>query len=292
ETLYTDFPTGESSCSGTIPSTKQTPPDNAHEVVYTVNLQLPQFNHKSLDLWFAIAKADFGANRITSDAQKYVQLLKALPYQIAEQLQDILQKLLNERVVGDKRPSQLLREMRVLAQDSVQEDVLHQLWTERLPPKIRPLLIISENLGLNELAVMADRLVDNLDLLPVMAVHGADTTGHDKHSGSITTPQTERQLLEINTALKDCQNCLANLQVSQQLIQKQLYEMQSQQQQQQQNINQLQNSLRYENRARSRRRSLAPNRNGTCYYHTKWGNDAHRCTLPCNFKSSANNQGN
>lgn len=183
--------------------------------------------------------------------------------------------------------------MKALAQDSVDDEVLHQLWSERLPHKIRPLLIISESLDLDALAEMADHFMDMMEILPVMAVHSQDASSHTKKPQSPSaTSQIERQLSEICLTLKNCQNNLADLQASQQITQKQLYEMRSQQQQQQQVINQLQQNLQHENRSRSRQRSLTPNRNGICYYHNKWGNDARKCTQPCKFSSIQMNRGN
>ncbi|XP_065161448.1 uncharacterized protein [Atheta coriaria] len=150
-------------------------------------------------MWFAIAEADFTANRITSDNQKYSQTLKALPLSISKQLWDVisnpptqdkyptlktailsrfsdsrqtqLHKLLRDMTLGDKRPSQLLREMRELAKGSMEDEALHQLWKERLPAWVRPYLLVSTNLNdLNSLAEIADRLVLNMGSSSVYAV--------------------------------------------------------------------------------------------------------------------------
>ncbi|XP_053597912.1 uncharacterized protein LOC128668618 [Microplitis demolitor] len=123
--------------------------------VYAVNLNIPQFASDAPEMWFAIAEADFTANRITSDNQKYSQTLKVLPLSISKQLWDIigqppaqdkyqalknailqrfsesrqtqLQKLLKEMTLGDRKPSQLLREMRELAKTAVTDEALYQL---------------------------------------------------------------------------------------------------------------------------------------------------------------------
>lgn len=275
------------------------------EFVYAVNLHLPQFAPESPDIWFAIAEADFTANRITSDAQKYNQLLKSLPLNIAYQLIDIvsnapsqnkyetlktailqrfsesrqkqIQKLLREKVLGNKKPSQLLREMRELSKNAVTDEVLHQLWTERLPERIRPLLVISDNLNdLNALAETADRIMDALVSNSVMSVHNSGFPSCSQQvSNSPDLTKIERQLLEMRLMLECCQQDIKNLQSTQQQLQHQTQHHQPQPHVQ-----------------RPRTRSITPNRSGVCYYHTRWGNDARHCTKPCKFTTPTQNQGN
>jgi hypothetical protein len=47
-----------------------------------------------------------------------------------------LKKLLHTFELGDKRPSQLLREMQELSDNKLSDDVLKILWIQRLPVKI------------------------------------------------------------------------------------------------------------------------------------------------------------
>ncbi|KAH0567753.1 hypothetical protein KQX54_013355, partial [Cotesia glomerata] len=71
---------------GLIPVTQQVP----EQQVFAVSLNLPQFTADRPEIWFAIAEADFTANRITSDSQRYSQILKALQPNIQNQLWDII----------------------------------------------------------------------------------------------------------------------------------------------------------------------------------------------------------
>lgn len=294
--------------NSTDSSQQNQPTTNVHQdFVYSVNLHLPQFSSESPELWFAIAEADFTANRITSDAQRYNQLLKALPLNVASQLIDIIsnapatdkykalkttilerfsesrtsqiQKLLREMVLSNKKPSQLLREMRELAKNSVTDEVLHQLWSERLPEKIRPLLVISDNLkNLNALAETADRIMDAINSTTVMAVQTRDSSPHKQQNLTQSDfTRLERQMLEMRLMLECCQRDIKTLQSNQN---------QPQQQQQHQH-RQLHQQTHV---SRTRNRSITPNRNGMCYYHHRWGNEARHCTKPCKFPPTSNQE--
>lgn len=57
-------------------------------------------------------------------------------YEESEERQ--FQKLVSEMSLGDQKPSQLLRRMRELAENTkVPEKTLHNLWTSRLPSHVR-----------------------------------------------------------------------------------------------------------------------------------------------------------
>lgn len=71
-----------------------------------------------------------------------------------------LHKLLTDLELGDKKPSQLLRHMRLFAGERVSEDVLRVKWLDLLPPSTRRLLCIFKASSLEELATAADELRD------------------------------------------------------------------------------------------------------------------------------------
>lgn len=283
--------------------------NSSQDHIYAVHLNLPQFAPDAPEMWFAIAEADFTANRIKNDNQKYSQTLKAIPMNISKQLWDIisnppqqdkyqtlktailtrfsdsrqmqLHKLLKGMTLADKRPSQLLREMRELARDALTDEVLHQLWKERLPAWVHPHLTMSENLSLNGIAEFADRLVLNTNSYPIYTVDAVNLP----HPTSVS--QLENQLRDIQLTLKACQKDINVLQTSQEHTQKQLYEIKQLQQQRCSNTQQqTQQYEQYEQHSyghRPRKRSVTPNRNGYCYYHNRWGNDARQCVQPCKF---------
>ena len=59
---------------------------------------------------------------------RYAALKDRLVKSFADSAEKKLRRLLNEVDLGDRRPSQLLRRMRDLAQNGMSEEVLKSLW--------------------------------------------------------------------------------------------------------------------------------------------------------------------
>ncbi|XP_043262246.1 uncharacterized protein LOC122403031 [Colletes gigas] len=270
--------------------------------------QLPAFMKERPDIWFYLIEAEFAAARTRSDDVKYNATLRALDPDTLHQITDIIStppttnkyatlkqtiikrvaesrqkqmyRLLNDLVLGDKKPSQLLREMRDLAADSINKEMLHNLWVSRLPNSIRPLLIISDALKLDALAEMADRLMETVTLSEPNTLRPLSTMAAVSQSERPKTPPPSAlaaQLTELQSAMAFCM--------------KTILDVQKQQQQQQQMFE----SGRSNHRGRSMSRSQDRNRRsssqqGSCYYHRRFGQDAKRCTTPCTYKT--HNQGN
>ncbi|XP_039303210.1 uncharacterized protein LOC120357244 [Solenopsis invicta] len=68
---------------------------------------------------------------------KYHALKDRLIKSFADSAEKKLRRLLNEIDLGDRRPSQLFRQMRDLAQSGVSEEVLKSLWLQRLPQQVQ-----------------------------------------------------------------------------------------------------------------------------------------------------------
>ena len=100
-----------------------------------------------------------------------------------------MHRLLNDLVLGDKKSSQLLREMKDLAVNSINEEMLHNLWVSRLPTTIRP-LPPSDALKLDVLAEMADRLMETVTL--------------NKPILSSSRSSLETQMTELQSAMAFC----------------------------------------------------------------------------------------
>jgi hypothetical protein len=67
-----------------------------------------------------------------------------------------IRKFLNELELGDRKPSELLREMKTLAGDHVDEPMLQTLWLHRLPLNVPA----SDGVPLEKMANIADKLVE------------------------------------------------------------------------------------------------------------------------------------
>ncbi|GBP51869.1 hypothetical protein EVAR_88574_1 [Eumeta japonica] len=72
-----------------------------------------------------------------------------------------LQKFLSEVELGDQGPSQLLQRMRDLARTKIPDDILRVLWTGHLPTAVRAVLAVSDTKDLNNLAAVADKIIEN-----------------------------------------------------------------------------------------------------------------------------------
>ncbi|GBM70121.1 hypothetical protein AVEN_151581-1 [Araneus ventricosus] len=68
-----------------------------------------------------------------------------------------LRALLQDLQLGDKKPSQLLQEMRNLAAEKVSEDVLRTTWMQRLPTSMQQILSVSND-NLDGFSLIADKV--------------------------------------------------------------------------------------------------------------------------------------
>ncbi|KYN06793.1 hypothetical protein ALC62_02253 [Cyphomyrmex costatus] len=143
------------------------------------------------DLWFVKIEALFRIADITVDVIKYNYVIQCLDdtsltvvsdfvlkppaadikylilkYRLIEKFakensaERKLRELLDEVDLSDRRPSQVLRRMRDLAQNSVSEEVLRSLWLQRLLQQIQATLTATKY----DLEELADRI---MDVLPI-----------------------------------------------------------------------------------------------------------------------------
>ncbi|XP_064478267.1 uncharacterized protein LOC135391764 [Ornithodoros turicata] len=156
----------------------------------TLSLRLPPYWAHDPQLWFAQADAQFCARNISSQITKYGYVLGALPADTAAEIRDIilqppldepydtlkteliarttmssqrrLQQLLTNEELGDHKPTQLLRRMRALAGDATLDStLLQELFLQRLPAEARRSLAAAGSTSLDDLAKLADRILDN-----------------------------------------------------------------------------------------------------------------------------------
>ncbi|CAB0033679.1 unnamed protein product [Trichogramma brassicae] len=89
---------------------------------------------------------------------KYTTLKDAIVARLTDSPDTQLHKLLGTIELGDKKPSQLLLQMRTLAGALASNDVLRVRWLDLLPDSTRRWLTIIKNQTLDELAAVADEL--------------------------------------------------------------------------------------------------------------------------------------
>ena len=298
------------SSGDTILNVQQPPQQTMYDTEYLAAVskpQLPAFMKDRPDIWFYLIEAEFAALKTRSDDIKYNSTLKALDSDTLRQITDIIttppannkyatlkqtvikriaqsrQKqmhlLLNDLVLGDKKPSQLLREMKDLAAESINEEMLHNLWVSRLPNTIRPLLVTSDTLKLDALAEMADRLIEVVTLNEPVIPNPPSTVVavNHQHERPKTPPLSGLtvQMTELQSAMAFCMKTILDIQKQQQ---------------------QMRDEARSDRRGRSHSRGRdkdrrSPSQPGLCYYHRRFGQNAERCTTPCTY-NTITKQGN
>lgn len=188
----------------------------------------------------------------------YVTLKNRLIAQFADSETTKLKMLLSELELGDKKPSNLLREMRSLANSSMNDDLLASLWLQRLPSQVQAILSTSSE-PLEKLSIMADKICE-VSIVP-----------------------------EINNVKVVKDKTQSSLEEKVDFLTKSLLKLQSSL-----NIN---NNYRRTNQKFSRSRSNSrSNRNTTqnttnkrlCWYHDKFGVNATKCKPPCDYESTHN----
>lgn len=187
---------------------------NGPAQISRVSVRIPPFWHAKPALWIAQIESQFAAAGIVSDRTKYHTVVAAIESSVLSQISDIvlnppvenmydtlklrllgqyadseqkrIKKLLQDLELGDMRPSQLLREMRDLAGNEMNDNMLKSVWMSRLPPNVRSIISISSD-PLDKLAVLADKIFEVSDSPHVNAVAL-------QPSGSPTQTSLEKQV--------------------------------------------------------------------------------------------------
>ena len=281
-----------------------------------VNLKLPQFWSNDPQIWFAQIEAQFETRRINSQQSRFAHVISALQPEVAQEVRDVLlnppqvdaykalkeqlirrmseseqrrlQLLLTEEELGDRKPSQLLRKMnQLLGERKLETGILKQLFVQRLPTNVQLILSTASTALSNEqLANLADRIMD----VPLFT--------SSVHSVHVPSPPTTASVTSspspIETAISSLQDEIKRLSMQ---------------------VRTLQGNMRDRERSRSpapgyrrpsvdRRKGKSsshsfsnsdPNVGGTpsasdlCWYHLKFGSNAHKCTPPCSFEQNSGN---
>ncbi|XP_055916310.1 uncharacterized protein LOC129949093 [Eupeodes corollae] len=142
--------------------------DTNAEIASNIAIRIPPFWHEKPQIWFAQIEAQFQSRKITGDSSKFNAIIGAIESQVLTQVSDAvlnpprdnkyenlktqiierfedseqrkIKKLLSEVDLGDKRPSQLLNELRELGGNQINAEFLKSLWLQRLPPQVRAIL--------------------------------------------------------------------------------------------------------------------------------------------------------
>lgn len=245
--------------------------------VARVAFRPPPFWDTNPRIWFFQLESQFKLAGITADETKFHSVISAVDTKTLSRVADILEKpplanmydTLKERVLdlysrsdsarlrllfqdiqlGDGRPSQLLQDMKNLAEGDIKDDVLKSLWLQRLPLTAQQILSISTD-TLSNLAKIADKI---LEISPITPTVTALARPNELNS-------IEAELVEIKKTLKQLQE-----------------------------RRDPRNRFRSNSGSRDRFRSTSKSRknaNSFCWYHRRFADKASKCVKPCSFQGN------
>ncbi|XP_050665164.1 uncharacterized protein LOC126965569 [Leptidea sinapis] len=258
-----------------------------------IKIKVPPFSPEDPELWFALLEGQFLSHFITDDVTKFYNVTNNLDVQFAKHVKDVIinpppnnkydkiktelikrlsashekkvKQLLTHEELGDRKPSQFLRHLQDLAGPSVPDDFLKSMWSNRLPHNIQTVLASQQTQSLEQLADLADRIHELTSPCKVAAA-------------SSTRAYTSNQSDEIAELKKMVQHLTLKLEEHTKIS---CYSMDR-------------------SRPRDRRRSSSRHRNRSessyrkfpvCWYHSKFGAQAHKCLKPCDYNKAGNAAG-
>lgn len=298
------------------------------------------------ELWFDLLEQQFALHNITSERTRFIHASTLLEGRFAQEVKDIIRnppadtpyttlrrelisrlsiseaqrirQLLGQEDLNGRSPSQFLRHLRSLAGSlSIPDPILRNLWLQRLPPQTQAILQGHKNQPLDELASIADGIMDVFPQIPVPAVHACSSTPRTTSTTSqlADIDELQRKLEALMTYCKDiCQSRPRHRSPSRDPSPHRGYRDDTPRRRYRdddtprgyypapdyyqpreysrgaspsRNRYRDQPSERPRNHHRSpprpRRRLLEP-KDGTCFYHTNFGDDARNCAQPCNYQ--------
>ncbi|CAL8077227.1 unnamed protein product [Calicophoron daubneyi] len=256
------------------------------------SIKIPEFLPTDPELWIGQLELQFTTLGITNQADKFAYLAANLPATLVVEVRDIvlhppterpydtlrtailqratpsqesrLRQLLEGLQLGDKKPSQLLRQMRALAGPTIgpNESLLRQLWLQQLPPTVQPITcMLPDDLALDKVAEAVDKAIDamrpEVHQMTQETVHPSTSATSENADTSTILQQIYRGINQLTTEIRAS------------------------------NARQRSRSRIRNNRPGSPRRRYS-SATGICWYHFKFGPKARKCASPCNYKSPEN----
>lgn len=187
------------------------------------NLKLPSFWVNNPQCWFVQAEAQFQVYKIVSDTRRYFYTVSSLPPEACESVYDILitppdvdkyeslkkalikrhalseesrlTKLLEKADLGDQKPSDLYRQMKRLAGETVGDTIINKLWMRRLPNSITIPLIAIGDKNQEDLSALADKIFEaSQEASHISKVSASGTGEYQQRLARIESILSEMQL--------------------------------------------------------------------------------------------------
>lgn len=245
-----------------------------------VAFRAPPVWKTEINLWFLQVESNFVMSGIDKETTKFHCVVAALDMEILSYVKDIVEtpplenpyKVLKERIIkhftqsessrlrtllqdmhlGDRKPSQLLHEMRSLAHSQITDDVLKTLFIQRLPINIQQILSISKD-SLDDLAQIADKINE---------VSCFSTTSSEHNISSVDLKGLQNQISELSEKVEKLS------------FQQKRFSS---------------DNFRRRSRSRSFTKSNVTNKTSEkryCWYHFKFGKNAKKCVGKCSYSEN------
>lgn len=201
-------------------------------------------------------------------ADIYTQIKKGTLGNFGMSNEHRLRKLIKGEVVNSK-PSFVLSPMRNIANGQCRDEVMRSLFIERLPTLHRQILALSSNKNLTELALIADKITDEIQ-------------AHSKSEKSTSIVSAiEKQNSDLMIKIDAIVNALANLKGK-------FYKTNRGRSYHRSDIRNQSRLNSRNNRSRNHSRSACPK--DICWYHWKFEEKclSDKCKSPCNWSQKHN----
>ncbi|XP_076381418.1 uncharacterized protein LOC143261250 [Megalopta genalis] len=196
--------------------------------------------------------ADVIAAPPTDDS--YIQVKEALISRLAASEETQLRQLLSGIDLQNKRPSELLREMTLLAGKNVSGSVLCTLWLQRLPARVQEVLSVIEGVSTEKLALLADKTIERSSQYELAAI-----APHVKEEARPRDPGPSLEIAELTKRIAQLEALVRDTHRGRRP--------------------ECNKFRRYSSKSRSRTRD-----DGLCYFHGKFGENSWKCRQPCQWK--------
>nr|XP_049461201.1 uncharacterized protein LOC125906439 [Anopheles coluzzii]XP_049467071.1 uncharacterized protein LOC125908390 [Anopheles coluzzii] len=252
------------------------------DTCHAIRLNVPEMDTNNLPSFFCALEHWFAASGITAkmDNRRFHIAMAQIPLRLFSELQPLLgnvpatdrydfvkktilahysesqrrrlHRLLYATELGDRKPSQLLAEMRRAAGDTIIESLLVDLWIGKLPPHVQSAVIAAQGATADKTAV-ADAIMDCIS--PLATTSACNTMAEVR-----TTTDFEAQMTRKVDDLS-------------------------------RQLNEFMRQCRQSDRFRTHPRSQPPTpsrrvtdaTDGQCYYHRRFGRTARSCRQPCSY---------
>lgn len=238
-----------------------------------IGLKLPEFWRQNVRLWFIQVEAAFVASGIVQDNTKYYNVVAKLDGSLLPYVSDIIsQPPANEKYValknriisafddspvckldkvlhsalGDKKPSQLYRDMIMTGGANLTPDAIKQLWLMKLPQNLSAVLSVS-TAPIDQIVQQADTMIE-----------------YQESTTSVASVCQDNEIKDLKGQIADLNRKIQEMSVTR---------------------SRSPSHNRAPGR-RFRSLSPRNSSSSLCWYHAKFGNKATKCKPPCNFSKN------